>query len=722
MPSSFADFLSTQLAELEHRLSSEHERILKLRLVSAEGDSISALFASSQPADPEQSVHLAPLPLSPHTPAWQERSQPDPPAIDALPHLLLDEPLAAVASDTSVVPCAAENVERTASLVVDSVPMECAPEHESENAGEPREHRDSLFGVKVARNSALELLNMWNNIPSQMSRRTSTIDQQKINDSFQHRQETFFALVVVHPSSWLRFIWDIIMVAAVVHDFIMIPLRMLRLVQTACIAAMAWTVRLYWSCNVVMAIVSGYHRPDGTVENRIPQIVRRYISHEMLLDIALLSIAWAELAIEPSSGLILEGLQWLRMLRVLWLRRIQLIMESFLDRAHSEIIVVMVGIAEIMLIILAVMHVMSCLWIGVGRSDWTGWVAGLDVDESDSVSQYILSFHWTMAKLHGDMEQGPGNKLERMFTIGSLLGGFVTAAAFVAALSSSMARLYTVVSQESTRLKVLSRYLHEHNISDALCRRIKGAIKEAMVDQQGDVKESHVELLQLLSEPLRAEIHFERHGQVLLGHPLFKRLLFDNPASLKQMCHTAVSTMRLTRGDVLFCQGEAPRHPRLILVCQGSLSYTQDGTDFVSVGQGDWLCEHVLWTNWVYQGMLVACDRCRVTMVDAVIFQQIASTSLWKSLNLREYARLFLASVEREGASASDIGEWTVCRNLVKRAGGVGGEDETVPSSDRREDSLRAKASFRKSWSAGRTAVEGRQRRVCFLSKGAGSE
>merc|ERR1712032_1146089 len=127
-----------------------------------------------------------------------------------------------------------------------------------------------------------------------------------------------------------------------------------------------------------------------------------------------------------------------------------MIMTSFIDRTQSEILVAIVGIVEIMFAILAVIHVISCLWIGVGRSDWTGWVTRLDIDEKDMISQYAWSFHWTLANFHGTMEQVPGNQLERAFTIVSLLGGFVISAGFVAAFSSSMARLYAIVSQEST--------------------------------------------------------------------------------------------------------------------------------------------------------------------------------------------------------------------------------------------------------------------------------
>merc|ERR1712032_1329230 len=96
-----------------------------------------------------------------------------------------------------------------------------------------------------------------------------------------------------------------------------------------------------------------------------------------------------------------------------------MIMTSFIDRTQSEILVAIVGIVEIMFAILAVIHVISCLWIGVGRSDWTGWVTRLDIDEKDMISQYAWSFHWTLANFHGTMEQVPGNQhVARMICMG----------------------------------------------------------------------------------------------------------------------------------------------------------------------------------------------------------------------------------------------------------------------------------------------------------------
>jgi len=471
---------------------------------------------------------------------------------------------------------------------------------------------------------------------------------------------------VVHPDSQLRRIWNFGCFIAIVHDLLIVPLILLKLPQSIFIASMSWFIRAYWSLDLVMSFVTGIILPDGTVESRMTMIARDYTMGWMVPDICLLAVTWTEAFQPHPSTSALNGLQFVRLLRVFWMSRSGVI--PSVGHHSPEIVAILVGIVKIMCVIALVMHIEACLWIGVGRAGWNGWVARRGIDEVDYVQQYVLSMHWTLSNFHGNINLGPENLGERLFAILSLLAGFVIATGFVAAMASSMTQLYIVASQESTRMKALSKYLHTHAISARLSTRIMNNVNEALHDLKGNVKERDVELLNVLSEPLRAELHFERHGQILLTHPLFRRLCEGNPPALKQMCHTAISTMRLSADDVVFCQGEVPSPPQLLFVDFGTLSYTQDGDNFVTVGAGDWLCEHVLWLEWVYHGILCATTRCRLTMVDAGKFQQIASSRQWMDFDLATYAKEFMQLVATDQRSLSDVGNKAAVKKLLLKA------------------------------------------------------
>jgi len=254
------------------------------------------------------------------------------------------------------------------------------------------------------------------------------------------------------------------------------------------------------------------------------------------------------------------------------------------------------------------------------------------------------------------MELVPSNLGERFYAIGSLLAGFVLATAFVSSITSSMTRLYIITSQQTGQFKVLSRYLKEHGISRKLATRVQKNAQHTIEQQQRNVPEDDVELLKFVSAPLRVELHFEIYSPLLFAHPLFHRLQESNPAVMRQICHSAVSVMTLSRDDVLFSRGEVPGRPEMLFVCSGSLAYSQDGERFQEVIPGEWICEHVLWTTWVYHGLLYATEPCHLAVLDAQTFCEVVSKCPTTTVELSSYAEQFLQLVNNSPNTRSDLG------------------------------------------------------------------
>merc|ERR1712046_309948 len=125
----------------------------------------------------------------------------------------------------------------------------------------------------------------------------------------------------------------------------------------------------------------------------------------------------------------------------------------------------------------------------------------------------------------------------------------------------------------------------------------------ALLEQKRNAPETSIELLGLISEPLRCELHFEVHSPALLTHPFFGCYIDINPIATKKLCHEAVSRTSFSRGDIVFIETETPAVPRMYFTLCGRLSYNQD--EFASqtwVTPGDWVSEPVLWTHWVHRG------------------------------------------------------------------------------------------------------------------------
>merc|ERR1712007_267723 len=108
-----------------------------------------------------------------------------------------------------------------------------------------------------------------------------------------------------------------------------------------------------------------------------------------------------------------------------------------------------------------------------------------------------------------------------------------------------------------------------------------------------NMSEASVELLKLVSEPLRVEIHFEVHSTTLFFHPFFDCYNEVNPMGLRQVCHTAVSPLSLSSGDVLFGTREKSQL-RMLFVIHGNLLYQRVEFDAQVIKGHQWMCEATL--------------------------------------------------------------------------------------------------------------------------------
>jgi hypothetical protein len=169
--------------------------------------------------------------------------------------------------------------------------------------------------------------------------------------------------------------------------------------------------------------------------------------------------------------------------------------------------------------------------------------------------------------------------------------------------------------------------------------------------------EHTVTLFKLISEPLRSEIHLEIYSAVLMAHPFFCCYRDANLAGIRKVCHTCVSIVSLSVGDVLFSELEVPTQPRMFFMKSGLTKYRQEAsTEPVNVQRPQWLCEPVLWTTWTHCGTLQAVTESTLMAVDAKQFQSVCSSAV--DTHLTRYAEVFVTLLNQLGEGClTDIGE-----------------------------------------------------------------
>lgn len=486
--------------------------------------------------------------------------------------------------------------------------------------------------------------------------------------------------IIVHPSSPLRLLWDCLGVLCISYEFVMLPLQFLSLSQSPFLVGAAWAMRIYWTCDFPLSFITGFARADGNIEKRPGKVAKNYIFTWMPFDICVLATDWMETVLGGVDGLgaaragkafkALRLLRMLRLIRLVRLRRMPEFMRVIAYKFQGERFVIVFGIIRIMIFLIGINHFIACCWYGIGDSDADvpacdmiggstndcetqtkdvmasrGWVYKYEYDRAELGYRYVTSFHWSLTQFTGSADVYPQNVGERTFAVVSLLFGFLLSASVVSSITSSMTRLQIVTARQSTQVSMLKQYLFDNGISTKVALRVQRNAMYTLQQATKNTPESSIELLALVSEPLRMDLHYEIHRPTLCQHPFFRCYDEVNSPAMKKICHTCVSQLQLSRGDVLFSSGEIPPSPCTYFCINGKLQYLQEygyrnGARRMDAGQ--WSCEAVLWTAWVHIGMLRAKTECSLQLLSAGNFQSIATQFQTREFYPKKYAEAYV--------------------------------------------------------------------------------
>lgn len=489
----------------------------------------------------------------------------------------------------------------------------------------------------------------------------------------------------LHPHSFRRAMWDITSLVLVVYDMIMIPFALFEPPDNLFIEFFTWWTRIFWSLDMVMSFITGAVTNDGLIEMRLGQIAKRYLKSWFMLDIMIVGSDWAEFFMADSlkgagyarAGKVSRAFRIIRMLRLLRLARMREVLGLILERIRSEKLIIVANVCKLTVLLLGLSHVVACVWWGIGASEAEprSWVRNQGFVRESLLYQYTMSLHWSLSQFAGGMDEvTPENSQERSYAITVFLVGFVVASLFVSSLTSSMTQLDIIGSKQSQELSVLRRYLYQNGISSKLALRVQRNAQYAILEQQRLMPEEGVTLLNHVSEPLRMELHFEMYSGYFGFHPWISIYISECPQVMRKVCHIGTSMSSVSSGDVIFNAGEIPAKPKMYFVTRGTLQYeSMSGMDY-PVAEGTYLSEATLWTPWMHRGMLTASSDCRLCILDAKKFQEIAGSfhhsMVDPEIDPRAYAAEFVAHLNSTEEELTDLPRKN--STLTKRQTGTG--------------------------------------------------
>lgn len=460
---------------------------------------------------------------------------------------------------------------------------------------------------------------------------------------------------ILEPMSPICVAWEALLVVLITYDFVVVPLYLAFEPEEIWLnEIMSWCTRVCWTLNMPLQCNTGFVIEDGSIEGRHSEIIRKYLKTWAIFDLVVVGIEWFQVIVDgyemfesmPAMLRLLRIVRILRVIRLFRMCRLPSILHLINRRAHVEKAEFLVGFVKISFLMLGLAHLIACLWFAIGRQH-TGWVIIHGYETATLTSSYTVSLYWALTQFAGNIDIYPSNSAERLFGVFTLGVCFFASAFFLSEITASLTRLTIASGAQGQLFSKLRQYLDMHRISRGLSLRVVKAVQHQLLEKQRVMPEAEVEMLQFISQPLMADIHYEIYSPVITSHPFFRHLHLTSHAVVRRICDQGMGQLVMSSADTIFVRGERPSVPKMYFVAHGKLMYIrpvrwgQEPTTVLS--PHDWACEMVLWVRWKHRGDLRAVTTGAVHTLDADTFTTVACdglSAMYASLYARELYQL----------------------------------------------------------------------------------
>lgn len=460
---------------------------------------------------------------------------------------------------------------------------------------------------------------------------------------------------ILNPDSLPRVLWDVFSLFMITYDMIFVPLEVcFNPAQTTFLESLDWTTRFFWTFDMGMSCITGFVFADGVIQYNQREILRHYARTWFLPDVAIVSWDWIGYMVSGGGlalGQLARAVRVARAVRLLRLLRMQEVLANLTERLQSDVLEVIMQILKLVVILVVTCHFLACFWwaVGTNGTETVTWVKAGGYDDYAFDSSYLVCLYWAISLFCGGAHSiYPETDSERFYGVASGLLSFVLMLVMFGTLTSGLTQRHIIDGSGQRQLATLKSYLRQNNLPKNLMKRLLRNAKHAI---SGDLNADAVQLLTVISEPLKIQMHFEMYSRILHYHPLFRDLLSDGNALVRRMCHQAMGMLLLASGDAVFEVEEEPAEPKMYFVVTGMLEYVDENAEVHSVHEKGYLAEAVLWTRWRHRGTLSATSDVKLAMLDANGFQDICKQAISKKhaacLPVMAYAQEFVRELNR---------------------------------------------------------------------------
>jgi len=469
---------------------------------------------------------------------------------------------------------------------------------------------------------------------------------------------------ILNPNSNKRLAWEAFGILLLGFDIVFVPLwQAFPMVQTPIFKAVDLIAFCYWSLDMLITFRLAFHQKDGTLVIQTSLIAKRYLKSWFVFDIFVLFVdAISILKLDESQilriGTLFRTLRVLRFLRLLRLAKLKSMLSEIRMRIDSQYLFLVLNIIQHVVFLLLANHLVACAWYWIGsaeRTDRLTWVAQSCADCSVPY-KYMTALHWSLTQFTpASMDVQPENLEERSFAVFVLVCALIIFGSFLSSITAAITALRQLDARHEGQFWLLRKYLRQNSISRELGTRVTRYLQSAVSRQKIRVQEAQVELLALLSGPLRVRLKKELFT-LHCTHPFFIAFAKTSAVAMSKLCYSSLTQELFSKGDVLFHAREPARS--MFLVIEGRLIYLMHGRVHDYVWAGRWCSEAALWITWVHRADMCANSECVVFCLEAERFRAALAQYPADSALARRYARLFaklLGELNEMGEEVNDI-------------------------------------------------------------------
>jgi len=309
--------------------------------------------------------------------------------------------------------------------------------------------------------------------------------------------------------------------------------------------------------------------------------------------------------------------------------------------------------------ILVLCHIIACLWYAIGNMNKYGdqtWLEFYSIKSRSFGYRYSTALYWTLAQLGvGVTSIEPQNEVERFFAIFVLFSALIIFSALVSTITNSMQQIQSMCASETRQLWLVRRFLQDNLTSQDLTVRVRKYLLHAIQKKKVRIGPDDIPIFKLLSEPLFAELQYQRYELAIQEQPFFAKVMHvaqNHMTVLHKICVKAITVCWTATGDVLFSAGHVATSCYYLNL--GHLVYKQvDCNQAIDVGV--WISEAVLWTDWSHVGELLTQEEGQLFALEAAGFSMMVSSHSKYFEIARHYARNFVTELNKAVTNLSDI-------------------------------------------------------------------